>query len=314
MKMKCHSLLAAAATSLLLLLPARADDAVEIKQRWVAGKAYSFTQTMQQESELELAGNKMTQKLDSTTDFSVKVTSDSGKKKVTMRYDHMAMDMDMGPQKMKYDSAKPEDAGSPLGGTFGLLIGKEFRIVVDEKDQLQDIENWDDIASALKGAGPAAMGITKDSILQLMKQGMLQTYPGHPVKPGDQWQMDTTVDLPQMGKIAIIGTHTLKSVETHDGARSAQIVTDAKMSINPSDKPAAEGAPANPLAAMNVKLEDSSLSGTTWFDLDLGIARSADFNQSFTMTMNNPTDPSKSLRVPMKQVIRLKLNKVEDIK
>jgi hypothetical protein len=37
-------------------------------------------------------------------------------------------------------------------------------------------------------------------------------------------------------------------------------------------------------------------------------------NQEMTMTMKNPTDPSATLTIPMKQTIEMTLTKVEDLK
>jgi hypothetical protein len=59
---------------------------------------------------------------------------------------------------------------------------------------------------------------------------------------------------------------------------------------------------------------DGSIKGPVWFDPKLGIARESQLVQQMTISMKNPTDPSATVTVPMKQNISVKLTKIEDVK
>jgi hypothetical protein len=120
------------------------------------------------------------------------------------------------------------------------------------------------------------------------------------------------MDMSMLGKIAMKGNMALHSVGMHDGARCAEIATDSKLSLLPSEN--GNNDSSNPLAAMNLKVDNGTMTGTTWFDLSLGMVRDVELHQNMTITMNNPADATKTLSVPMKQVISIKLNKVEDNK
>jgi hypothetical protein len=63
-----------------------------------------------------------------------------------------------------------------------------------------------------------------------------------------------------------------------------------------------------------MKIDGGTIKGTTWFDPALGAVREAQFVQSMTIKMNNPTDPGKTMELPMQQTITVKLTGVEDVK
>lgn len=192
------------------------------------------------------------------------------------------------------------------------MIGKEFRVLLNEKDEFVDVENWDEILAAMKLPPAMAKSFSKETIAQTIRQGMLQSLPDHPVKPGDRWPMETSFSFSGIGKAVVKGDHLLKSVGLHDGVRCAEIAIEAKMSFDSSSRDQA-GA-QSPEARMNMKIEDTVISGTMWFDLALGMMREGEYPQNFAMTMNDPSDPKKTARIPVKQLIHFKLNKVEDLK
>ena len=70
----------------------------------------------------------------------------------------------------------------------------------------------------------------------------------------------------------------------------------------------------SPIAALGMKVTDGSIKGPVWFDPQLGAARESQLVQEMTISMKNPTDPTATINVPMKQNISVKLTKVEDLK
>ena len=63
-----------------------------------------------------------------------------------------------------------------------------------------------------------------------------------------------------------------------------------------------------------MRFDEGTVSGTTWFDPKLGIARAAEFNQKMTIKMANPTNAGESIVVPLTQKITTTLVSVEDVK
>ncbi len=279
--------------------PLVAADTVELKQRWDAGKQYFYTAQTSQQSSITIGPQKMDQtvKMTMEMDVAVRPHEDGKRKRLIIRYDRMAMDMSMNDQKLGYDSAKPDEGTDPLGfgKTLGAMIGKELKILTDEKDVVSEVENYDEYIKQLTaGGGPAGMDITKmftrEGLLETMKQGSLQAFPGHPVTAGDSWPFSNHITLPQVGTVTVKGTYTFKGMVDHGGAQCAEIMTDGTITMEAAAGGAEAGA-AGGLAALGVKVTDGSIKGPVWFDPKLGTARDADLMQEMTISMKNPVGP-----------------------
>ncbi len=320
MKLRFSFLLSAAA---LLLVSARlaAADAIELKQQWQAGKKYFQTMHMAQTSTMTLGAQKMDQKMNMTVEMSTAVTKheDGKQKRLTVKYDRMAMKMDMNGQETGYDSAKPGDDPIGMGKAFAGIVGKEMKVLADENSEITGIENFDEfIAGAAAGPAGAALGqmFTRESFTDMMKQASLKALPGKPVKPGDSWPYDYAVKMPQIGNIVVKGNYTFKGMAQHGGTACAEIAMDGTLQIDVK-APAAGGADAGAagmLAALGMKMKGGKIAGTVWFDPALGMARDAEYDQEMEMTMNNPAQADATLTIPMKQHITMTLTRIEDVK
>jgi Family of unknown function (DUF6263) len=301
--------------------PLFAADAVELKQRWIAGKQYFQTLQSSQSTTMDMGAQKIEQKTTTTMEMSMAVRphEDGTRKRVTVKYDRVAMNMEMNGQKMGFDSAKPGEGTDPLGlaKTLGGTVGKELKVLLTAADEISEVENYDTFVknlapSPIPGMDMAKM-FTKESMAQMMKQGALQALPGKPVKPGDTWPFTTEVELPQMGKVAVKGTYTFKGMVEHGGAACAEIATVGEISLDMTKADASTPTGAA-LAQLGMKVEGGSLKGTVWFDPKLGFSRDAQLTQEMNMSINNPADPTATLKVPLKQEISTTLTKVGDVK
>ena len=294
-----------------------AADAIEIKQHWPAGKKLTQTMKMEQGSTMTIGPTKMDQKVNMTMEMSTAVTKheDGKQKRLTIKYDRMAMQMDMGGQKMGFDSAKPEDDPQGIGKAAGGIVGKELRMLANDKDEVTGIENFEEFSAAAGGAAGSPFGqmFSKDSLLDMVKQGSLHAMPGKPVKAGDSWPFSYTMKMPQFGSVTIKGTYTLKGVSPHGGVSCAEIALDGTLNIDFSAADKSADA-AGPLAALGVKMNGGKMAGTVWFDTALGMARDSDFTQTMEISMKNPAQPDATMTIPMTQHVTLSLTKVEDVK
>ena len=314
-------LLLPAAALFACATPLFAAGAVELKQRWDVGKQYFQTMQSTQGTSIDMGAQKVEQKTTTTMEMSLAVRAheDGARKRVTIKYERVAMNMEMNGQKMGFDSAKPGEGTDPLGlaKTLGGTVGKELKVLLTATDDIGEVENYDEFvknfpASPIPGMDMSKM-FTKESMGQMMKQGALQAMPGKPVVPGDSWPFTTAVDLPQMGKVAVKGTYTFKGMKDHEGVPCAEITTVGEISLD-----MAKADPSSPagaaLSQLGMKVEGGTLKGTVWFDPKLGFARDAQLIQEMSMSIKNPTDPTATLKVPLKQEISTKLTKVGDVK
>src|SRR4051794_24415530 len=175
------ALLAAALFSATGYSPAQ--QAVELKPRWIPGKKYSQSVQMQQETKIEMAGQTMNQKMSTTTDGTVTVTQheDPKKKRLVQRFVHMVMDMDMNGQKMHFDSNNPDSTNDPIGASKALsgMVGKELKLVMDENGKIIDFENLDELTKPMAEGNPMVAQmmkgmLNKETISQSFDQSSLK--------------------------------------------------------------------------------------------------------------------------------------------
>jgi len=309
---------AALAVLLFTRVPLSAADTVELKQQWQFGKKYYQTVKTEQQTNAEIAGRKMDQSMNMTIDLTMTVSPEvkGQPKRMTIRYERTAVQMTMNGQTMGFDSADPKAGNDPIGlnKTMGATVGKELKCVLDADDKVESIENYDEFVkslapSAAPGFDPSKM-FSREGLTQMLQQGALHAMPGKPVAAGDSWPFQMSVDMPQLGKVGVSGKYTYKGPADHDGVKCAEIATDGTLSMELGGA----GAGDSPLAKLGVAVTDGKITGTVWFDNQLGTARETQLVQEMTMSMNNPTDPTAKVTMPMKQHITVSLTKVEDVK
>jgi hypothetical protein len=293
-------------------------QAIELKQQWQVGKRYVQSMKMEQTSKMAMGPQTMDQKMNMTMDMSTTVRKheDGKQKRLTLKYDRMAMNMTMNGQEMAFDSAKPDADQLGMGKQFAAMTGKELKMIANEKDEVTDIENFEEFVGALGGAAgglPISQMFTKESLTDMVKQSALRGVPAGAVKPGDKWPWKYEMNMPQIGSAGISGTYTLKGMADRGGVPCAEIAVDGTLNFDISGGGEA-GGPAAMLKAMGMKMTGGKLSGTMWFDNALGTAREVQMTQEMEMTMNNPTAPDQKLTIPMKQLVTVTLTKVEDVK
>jgi hypothetical protein len=305
----------------LACLPLRAADTVEIQQHWQAGKRYYQTMRTEQSTNVAFGDQKVEQTMTMTAEMTMTVSRpEAGQpKRLTMRYGRMAAQLVMNGQKMGFDSADPSTSDDPLGlsKTLGPLVGKELKAVLNEKDEVVSIENYDEFVKNMTSAVSVpgmdwSKMFSKERLSQMVEQGFLHTTPGKPVAIGETWPFETHLDLSPLGEVSMKGMYTLKSVGLHDGTNCAEIVTEGTLTMDLEHGGAVDK--SSPGADLGMEVSGGTIKGTIWFDPQLGFARDTQFVQEMKMSMKNPADESAKIEIPMKQTISVVLTKIEDVK
>lgn len=288
-------------------------QAVELKQQWRVGKRYVQAMETEHATTIDLAGQKMDQKMNMIIENSTTVSphEDGKQKRRTTQINRVAMNMSMAGQVMGFDSAKPEKTDAQgfgsVGKEFSRLIGKSLKLVANEKDEVTDIENFEEFLGELGpvvAANPLGQMFTKKSVMEMFKQGGLRSTPAGAVKPGDSW--DWILKTEGFGLIELHGTYTFKGMVDHGGVPCAEIVMQGELA-NYQAPGAGAAAQLPPMQINRLKL-----SGTVWFDNALGMARETVMHQDMEMTIENPLAKGEKMTVPTKQLITVTLTKVED--
>src|SRR5262249_32547811 len=105
-------------------------------------------------------------------------------------FDSIVADFELYGNKVKYDSAKPDEkSDNPIGqfiiDTFRKFKDSKLTITLDKANQIVSVDGVQE-----------GTGITPDSLKSAHKQ-RLNRLPDDPVKPGDKWERTEEMDLGQ---------------------------------------------------------------------------------------------------------------------
>jgi hypothetical protein len=308
---------------LLLAAASTRAEGIRIKRQLKPGHTYTMEVTMEQSSKINVAGREMNNDMnvDSTMVMAVKEGEKPGQKLVKMTYGRMAMKMNVGGQEMNYDSTKPDEASGPLGEVMGKIAGKSFNMVLDEKNEVLELKGMEELKKEL---GPMGQMFGKESFSQMLKLSDLQA-PDRDLKTGEIWPMEIKLPLPGVGNLSMRGDCTYEKDTEVDGRKCALIEVGGIVSLKgdaekkssdekEEEDSGEEGDEAGQLnelmKSLNMKMT-GKYEGKVSFDTELGLERVTEMKMNFTMTMNNPAEPGKTMTVPMKQRMVQKLISVK---
>ena len=295
-----------------------AEEAESFQAEMAVGKRYHLTVVTDQSSRMKLGAQDMTQKSSVEVGTSQTISSGPSKdtRKITVKYERMAMNMEVAGQKMSYDSAKPDaSAENPLAATFSKIVGKQMVAVVDANYKVKSVEK-DAAVEAAFAQDPVVSGmLNKDGLEQMLRQRGIGTAPPKPAKVGDSWPFVIEQALPGVGALKVTGTYTYARNVEKDGSPCAELkIGDGKITMKLAAAGSDPNSPEARMAAAGMKLTEGRIAGTIHFDRAVHTVRESDVSMNLTMAMKNPADPTAEISIPTEQHIVTKLTKVEDVK
>jgi RNA polymerase sigma factor (sigma-70 family) len=248
---------------------ASANDPVDPKIAWLAGKKYSMVLDLSQSTETAMPGRpqpmKATTHMRQDMDFApLKKTPDDGWQ-VEMKFTGVSLSSQQnGATFVNYDSSQNSPADPKnRGALLGLVVGAPLEYYVDATGNVQKIEGLDQFSKSV------AAGRSDQQVLfqQLFNEVVLKRYaafgdwlPGHPVKIGESWSVKNEVPS-TAGDLAFNMKFTFKNWESHSDRRCAHFTMAGRFSSN------------NPSTASGaaVEIKKGDFTGDMWFDPDLGM-------------------------------------------
>lgn len=307
---------------MLACLPLATAQKIEINQHWLPNKKYFLSIQMIQQSTITMGTEKMeqgtTMRMEMT--MTVRPHEDGVQKRMTLRYERLAIEFNMNGQKMGYDSLSAAAGTDPLGlaKTAGAIVGKELKVVLGEGDKISKIENYEEFitqmnAGTTPGLDPRVM-FSQESLKQMVTQAGLLATPAGPVSPGESWPFAAERTVPQFGTVNINGKYNFKGMAQRWGVECAEILTEGTLATTMAPAAESKTAPVQPSKQFGMTVTDGKVKGTVWFDNQIGAARETQLTQDMTISMQNAVDTTQTITVPMKQTISVMLTKVEDLK
>ena len=294
--------------------------AVELKLKWPLGEHIVQDMDMKQTMEISMAAQpapiKQSMTMGQEYGITVLKANPDGGHELEMEFLRARMSMTMaGKTMMEFDSAKkssPGDKVNEAADVFGKIVGAKIRYFLNASNEVERLEGIDEMVNRLtSGAQGSAMAPIKSMFnegyfKQLMSQNRFM--PTNAVQIGDTWPVHTEFPMAPLGVMVMDFNFTFKSWELHGKRNCARLEFQGTI----KSKPDPDASPS----AMSVSSLDGTVSGTSWFDPDLGITIDTSMNQDMNMVMNMPMNQGAAgsklvMTNQMNQVITIKLVSVK---
>jgi hypothetical protein len=307
----------------VLLSPATGAEGMVFDQAYRPGYTYHQTMTMKQEMQMEMGAQKMDRQVSTTMGMLAVVTphEDGTSKRVAIKYDSIQASIAGGGEKFTFDSKAPAAEGTKAGPlqAYGKIVGQEFKVIFNQKEDVTDVEQLDSTIQNLAGNDPASAQIyqqlfNRDAVKRMMQQSALRSPIGSPVKKGGSWPFVQELDLPGLGKLTIRGFYTYKGDVDRNGVKCAEVKASAEITMDTSRQEAAGDEAAQRLQQMQLKIEEGRMDGTLFYDKAIDFTRQIDVSHTITLTGKIPDGSGKGMRLPMKQTISMTLDEFKPTK
>jgi len=264
---------------------------VALTLKWPLGERVEQDMDMQMKNVVTMPGQKapLQQDMNMGQHYGLTVlqTNADGSHEVEMEFLSTKMEMKMGDKvQMSYDSSKKEESGkpNPLAEAFKQINGSKIRYFLNASNGVDRIEGMNELYDKMSAGGknnqaaPLKGMLSEDNYKQLMLSYMF--LPTNAVQPTDTWNAHLELPAGVMGTIIMNYDCTFVAWEMHGQRNCARIDFQGTISQKPSDKPD-DGA-----MQMSMTIQDSSSTGSLWFDPELGLIIDTSMTQDINMTMH----------------------------
>jgi hypothetical protein len=260
-------------------LPAFAQDKADLTWKFEKGKAFYQTMTTETTQQIKVMQMDMNQKQNQTFIFSW-TPKDQDKDKnwvIQQKIEAVKMDIEIGGNKITYDSTNPTAANNPLSDFFKALVGTEFTITLSPEMKVTKIEGRDKFLEKLVGVNPQMKPLLEqllsEEALKQMADASFSVVPNKEVKKGETWKRESKLSLGPIGTWNNTYEYTLDSIEKN----IAKIGVKTTMKY---EKPGENAAGGLPFKIKSADLKSDSASGTIEFDTSLGRVAKVEMNQT----------------------------------
>jgi hypothetical protein len=253
----------------------KAEESVWIGWKLEVGKTFYQEMTTDTTQTMTVMGQNITQKQKVTFYLSwTPVAKDNGGNwTVKQKIDGLKMEIEIGGNKIPFDSTKEQGQANPLSGFYKALLGSEFTLTIDKDMKISKIEGRDEFVKKLikknEGMEPFLKAILSDEALKQMSDPAFAAIPNKAVKKGDTWEKNTTLDM------GPIGNFNTSYKFTYVGSRDKN---HQKIKVDLTLKYTAPGDNAGgvlPFKILKADLSSKDSKGDVLFDSDKGRVESS---------------------------------------
>jgi len=254
---------------------------------WKLKKGEPFYQEMTTDvtQKMTVMGQNITQKQKVTFYFTwAPVAKDEdGNWTVKQKIEGVKMEIEIGGNKIPFDSTKKGPGLNPLSNFFKALVGSEFMLTFDKNMKISSFEGRDQFLKNLikknQEMEPLLKTILSDEALKQMSDPGFAAIPDKPVKKGDTWLKTTMLN---MGPIGSFDTNYKYTYEGPDEKKLQRIKVDSTLKYVPPGPNAGSGLPFKILKA---DLNSKESKGEILFDSEKGRVASSNMTMKMAGTL-----------------------------
>jgi hypothetical protein len=261
----------------LATVPASAQTTL----RWKFQPGQTLQQTITQDTKTSITvaeqviETTVNQVIDAT--WNVGQVDAEGNAQVTQEIKRIRMKLG-GMMNLEIDSASEVPAqgiGAMLGPAIQAMAKAKFQMKMTPRGEILEVEVSQEALDGLKslpGGGQIANMITKDSLINMIKQGT-PSMPAGAVRAGDSWNSSTEMAAPQIGTMISDTKLTYGGPEVVDGRPLERIDLEMTLKL----------APPKEAAAVAITIKDQQAAGKLYFDNQTGRLDHSELVQNMTM-------------------------------
>ena len=171
------------------------------------GKTFYQTMTTETKQTMKVLGSDITQVQSQTFWYScTPVEKKDGKWIIKQKIEGVKMSIDIGGNKISYDSTQPAPQASPLGEFFKAMVGSEFKLTLNKDFKVEKIEGREEYLKKLSESNPPMESLLKqilsEETIKEMAEPTFAVLPGKRVRPGDTWTCKSKLSMGPMGNYA----------------------------------------------------------------------------------------------------------------
>jgi hypothetical protein len=262
------------------------EESVWIGWKLEIGKTFYQEMTTDTTQTMTVLGQNITQvqKVTHFLSFTPVAKDKAGNWTVKQKINGLKMEIEIGGNKIPFDSTKGEVQANPLSDFFKSLVGSEFMLTIDKDMKISKIKGRDEFIKKLvkenEGMEPFLKTILSDEALKQMSDPAFTGIPNKAVKKGDTWEKNTTLSM------GPIGAFDMNYKFTYVGSldkKLQKIEVDSILNYIPPGPNAAEALPFKILKADLISKESK---GNILFDIDKSRVDSSTMTLRLTGTLS----------------------------
>jgi hypothetical protein len=263
-------------------VPAWAQDKTELKWKFEKGKAIYQELTTDTTQDMKVMGMEVKQKQKQTFFFSWTPDKQDDKNWIIkQKIEGVIMEIEIGGNKISYDSRAPGAGNNPLADFFKELVGSEFTLTVSPEMKVLKVEGRqafiDKLGKANQQMKPLLESILTDESLKQMADPSFASVPPNPVGKDDTWKSSSKLSLGPIGSYDTTYEYKYAGKDDKNKELDKITVTTTVKYAAPTGETVGAGLP---FKIKSANLEAKNASGWLLFDAKNGRLDSSETNLS----------------------------------